>query len=284
MNQCSNTEIAYRRDLIGKGIEDMKKLNRRQFVTESAAVAGTLAAGMAMPGIAHAADDSWGDLTGKLLFDGEAPERKKVVVDKDVECCGEFDIRDESLMVGKDGGLQNVYIYVRSRGVAVCPDLEEQVEERLELDNLHCIFVPHCMAIWSTKQEFHIVNSDPVAQNVAFNPLLDKPANIVIPVDGDATWKFNRAQRIPVPIACNYHPWESAYILPLDNPYVAITGEDGSFTIPKLPVGELEFQVWHERVGYLDTEDWPKGRMKITIQAGTNDLGTIKLPPSTIQK
>jgi hypothetical protein len=262
----------------------MTKLNRRQFVKNSTAAAGALAAGLAIPATTHAASDTWGDLTGKLVYDGTAPERKKLVVDKDVECCGKFDIRDESLMVGEDGGLQNVYIYVRTKRVAVCPDLEEQVEKQVLLDNRDCIFVPHCMTVWNSKQEFHIVNSDPVAQNVAFNPLLDKPANVVIPVGGDATWNFKRAQRLPVPIACNYHPWESAYILPLDHPYVAITGEDGSFTIPKLPAGELEFQLWHERVGYLDTKDWPKGRMKTTIQAGTNDLGTIKLAPSALEK
>ncbi len=262
----------------------MTKLNRRQFVKTSTAAAGALAAGLGMPRSASAADDAWGDLKGKLVYDGTAPERKKLVVDKDVECCGKFDIRDESLMVGKDGGLQNVYIYVRTKRVAVCPDLEEQVEKQVLLDNRDCIFIPHCMTVWNSKQELHIVNSDPVAQNVAFNPLLDKPANVVIPVGGDATWNFKRAQRLPVPIACNYHPWESAYILPLDHPYVAITGEDGSFTIPKLPAGELEFQLWHERIGYLDTKDWPKGRMKTTIQAGTNDLGTIKLAPSALEK
>ena len=262
----------------------MTKLNRRQFVTGSSVAAGALATGIALPRFATAADDQWGDLTGRLIYDGKAPERKKLVVDKDVECCGKFDIRDESLMVSKDGGLKNVYIYVRSKRVDICPDIATEAKNQVLLDNRDCIFIPHCMSIWKDCQEFYIVNSDPVAQNVAFNPLLDKPANIVIPVKGDATWTFKRAQRVPVPIACNYHPWESAYILPLDHPYVAITGEDGSFTIPKLPVGELEFQLWHERVGYLDTEDWPKGRLKTTIQAGTNDLGTIKLAPSALEK
>jgi hypothetical protein len=259
----------------------MSKLNRRQFVKGTTAA---LAVGTAMPRAARAAQDAWGDLTGKFVYDGTAPERKKLVVDKDVECCGKFDIRDESLMVGKDGGLKNVYIYVRSKDVSVCPDLENDVKQQVLLDNRDCIFIPHCMAIWAPKQEFHIVNSDPVAQNVAFSPLLDKPANIVIPVGGDATWQFKRAQRVPVLILCNYHPWESAYVLPLDHPYMAVTSEDGSFTIPKLPVGELEFQIWHERVGYLDTKDWPKGRMTTTIGAGTNDLGTVKLAPSNLQK
>ena len=262
----------------------MANISRRQFVAGSAAAAGALASGMAMPRTARGADVAWGDLKGRLVYDGEAPERKKLVVDKDVECCGKFDIRDESLMVGEDGGLQNVYIYVRTKGVAVCPDLKENLEKPVLLDNRDCIFMPHCMSIWAPEQGFHIVNSDPVAQNVAFSPLLDTPANIILPVDGDANWHFKRAQRAPVPIACNYHPWERAYVLPLDHPYVAITGKDGSFTIPKLPVGELEFQIWHERVTYLNTKDWPNGRMKMKIQAGVNDLGTVKLSPSALAK
>ncbi|NLY00595.1 MAG: hypothetical protein GXY83_31245 [Rhodopirellula sp.] len=256
------------------------RISRRQFV------AGAAAGGFFAPAVLRAAAaDKWGDLTGRFVYDGAAPERKKLTVDKDVECCGKFDIRDESLMVADDGGLANVYLYVRDRRVDVCPELAESVEKRVTLDNRDCIFQPHCMTVWTDKQEFFIVNSDPVAQNVAFSPLGDTPANIVLAVDADATWTFRRAQSIPVPIACNYHPWESAYVLPRDNPYVAISAVDGAFTIPKLPVGKkLEFQVWHERVGYLDTPDWPKGRFALEIKPGANDLGVIKLPPKMFEK
>ncbi len=262
-----------------------KRLNRREFVSRSVVTAGTMVAAMNVPAVVRAASsDKWGDLVGRLVYDGSAPPRKKLVVDKDVDCCGKFDIRDESLMVGQDGGLQNVFIYLRTKKPAISPTLEEAVEKQVLLDNLDCIFQPHCMTIWAKKQEFHIVNSDPVAQNVAFTPLLDVPANIVLPVGADATWKFRRAQRVPVPIACNYHPWESGYILPTDHPYVAISKPDGTFRIPKLPVGKLEFQLWQERIGYLDTEAWRKGRFKMTIKPGTNDLGTIKLPPTKFVK
>jgi hypothetical protein len=262
-----------------------QKLNRRQFVAGSTAAAGGVAAGFLVPAYLKGAESNdWANLTGRLIYDGKAPERKKLVVDKDVDCCGKFDIRDESLMVGPDGGLANVFIYVRSRGVRVCPELADTVPKRVTLDNRDCIFKPHCMTIWVDKQEFYIVNSDPVAQNVAFSPLGDVPANIVLPVGGDATWRFRRKQNVPVPIACNYHPWESAYILPREDPYMTVTAADGSFRIPKLPVGELEFQAWQERTGYLDTPQWPKGRFTLTIQPGTNDLGTIKLSPSLFKQ
>ncbi len=55
-----------------------------------------------MPALVRAGDSTWGDLVGRLVFDGKTPQRKKLTVDKDVECCGKFDIRDESLMVAAD--------------------------------------------------------------------------------------------------------------------------------------------------------------------------------------
>ena len=266
-----------------------RKLNRRQFVTRTAAVAAGAAASLHAPTIVRAAaSGKWSDLVGRFVYDGKPGERKKLKVDKDVECCGKFDIRDESLMVGEEGGLGNVYVYVRSRSVDVCPELGETAEKQVLLDNRDCIFIPHCMTIWCEKQEFYIVNSDPVAQNVAFNPLGDVPANIILTPPPDeaatATWKFRRKQNIPVRILCNYHPWEEAYVLPRDNPYATVSAMDGTFRISKLPADELEFQVWHEKVGYLTTPKWSKGRFKMTIKPGVNDLGTIKLPPSMFEK
>jgi len=261
-----------------------KRIDRRRFISITTSAIGVLTTSL-YGGVAHAAEsDGWGELVGRFVYDGTSPQRKKLKVDKDVECCGKFDIRDKSLMVDANGGLGNVFVYVRTKRVTVCPELEHSVSEKVVLDNRDCIFKPHCMTIWYTKQVFEIINSDPVGQNVAFTPILDTPANIVLPVGGKATHTFNRAQTIPAKILCNYHPWESAYILPRDNPYMAISKSDGTFRISKLPVGELEFQVWHERVGYLTTPEWSRGRFKMEIKPGVNDLGTIKCDPSTFDK
>jgi len=257
--------------------------SRRRFVKGTAAATLGVAAGFSVPTIVKAAAaDKWGDLTARFVYEGKAPPRKKLTVDKDLECCGKFDIREESLMVGEDRGLANVYLYVRSRGVAVCPELEERVEKRVLLDNRDCIFIPHCTKIWCAKQEYHIVNSDPVSQNVTFTLLKGRTsASIVLPPapkEGwKATWRFPCEETLPVQIKCSYHPWEEAYVLPRENPYVDISRMDGSLRISKLPVGQWEFQVWHEMVGYLDTPAWKKGRFKMTIMPGVNDLGTIKL-------
>lgn len=265
-------------------------LSRRRLLLGSAAFAGGTALGFAVPHVLLAASGDWGDLVGRIVYDGTPPERPRLKVDKDVDCCGKFDIRDEQIMVGPAGGLANVFVFVRTRKVDVCPELVESLPKQVKLDNRDCIFKPHCLTLWQAKQGLHIVNSDPIAQNVAFSPIGDAPANIVMAAVKDpkepvtADWKFARPQVLPVKIACNYHPWESAHIFPRDNPYVAITGLDGAFRLPKLPVGKLEIQAWQEKAGYLDTSDWPKGRFEVTIKPGTNDVGTIRVPPALLEK
>jgi hypothetical protein len=277
----------------------LPRFTRRRWLAATAAAAAAVQ--FPSPLVLCAGQAEWGDLVGRFVYDGKAPERKKLKVDKDLEFCGKFDIRDESLMVGPDGSLANVFVYVRTPKVPVSPELEGSLPKQVVLDNADCIFKPHCMGIWYAKQEFRIVNSDPIAQNVDFKPTGDTPANIVLPAndakkpaDGksvekpaqkvEATWKFSRAQIAPILIKCNYHPWESGYILIRANPYHAVSAADGTFRIPKLPAGRLELQLWHERVGPLDAPGWPKGRCELEIRPGINELGTMRLASARFEK
>lgn len=272
-------------DYVRESVAMTRRVMRRRFLAGAAGAAAGLGVGWQAPMVLRGAfAQQWGDLTGRLVYDGDPPEREKLVVDQDEDYCCQFDIRDESLMVGEDGGLGNTYVYLRSRNAPVSPELEEAVEERVTLDCHECVFVPHCLVIWYTKQELFVINSDPIADNVAFSPLGDLPVNLVLRAGDTATHRFRRPQTEPVTILCNYHPWELAFILPRDNPYMAITDMDGTFTIPRLPVGDWEFQVWHERVRQLDTAQWRRGRMSVGIRPGVNDLGTIRIAPARLAR
>ena len=70
-------------------------------------------------------------------------------------------------------------------------------------------------------------------------------------------------ERLPGLVDCNIHPWMKGYLLVRDNPYMAVTGNDGSFLIANLPAGEWEFQAWHERSGFVDIGDWRRGHVLI---------------------
>jgi hypothetical protein len=75
------------------------------------------------------------------------------------------------------------------------------------------------------------------------------------------------------------------YLVVPPTPYAAVSDKDGKFEIKNLPAGtQLEFQVWHEGKGYVQKAlvngkdaGWAKGRFKMTIKPGDNDLGDIKV-------
>jgi hypothetical protein len=69
-----------------------------------------------------------------------------------------------------------------------------------------------------------------------------------------------------------------AWILPRENTYCAVSQPNGAFTLEGLPEGEWEFRVWHERSGYVKTENWPQGKFALRVKPEGNDLGDIKLP------
>jgi hypothetical protein len=264
-----------------------RRTSRRHFVRSTLVGAGSLAASIGVTRVGWSAEHR-GELVGRFVCEGPIPPRAKLKIDSDIDCCGQFDIRDESLMVGPDGGLANVFVYARTRGLDVPPDLQASLPSQVKLDNRDCIFMPHCLTLWYSQQTMLVVNSDPVAQNIAFRPLGDAAANFILPpAPGDnveVDWKFNRPQIAPFLVTCNYHSWESAFVLPCENPYFAMSADDGTFRISGLPVGKIEFQCWHERIGYVDSPQWPRGRFQREIQAGTNDLGTIHFAVEKFQK
>jgi hypothetical protein len=65
---------------------------------------------------------------------------------------------------------------------------------------------------------------------------------------------YDRAEKLPVRIKSDIHPWMSAWVLPLDHPWAAVTDEEGRFELPELPPGEYTFKVWHEKAGYIDRQ------------------------------
>ena len=67
----------------------------------------------------------WGSLKGKFVVDGEAGPSAAINVNKDVEFCGKHDLVDETVVVGDDGGLANVVVYIytkRGKSLDVHPD------------------------------------------------------------------------------------------------------------------------------------------------------------------
>ena len=102
---------------------------------------------------------------------------------------------------------------------------------------------------------------------------------------------LQKAEPVPAPVACNVHPWMKAHALVREDPYVAISNEQGEFEIKNIPAGEHEFIFWHEAKGNMRDLKMSagktdrKGRVELEITAdGTLDLGEVKVPVALLGK
>ncbi len=229
---------------------------------------------------AAATGTGWGTLKGRFVFDGSPAAPGKLDINKDIEVCGKHTIVDESLIVGPNKGLANVAVFLRNK-TRVHDDVIAAAKNKVVYDNKGCRFEPHVLAV-AIGQPVVIRNSDPVGHNSNGSPAGDTPFNPLVPANGgEYEYQFKRGQQKGVPVTCSIHPWMKGYILPRDNPYVAVTNDKGEFEIKNLPAGEeLEIQLWHEKAdnGLEADSKWPKGRQKLKVTADqTVDLGEIKV-------
>ena len=233
----------------------------------------------------------WGSLKGRFVVDGKPPKPTPLAVTKDQFCIDKKPV-NEAIVVGEGGALANVVIFIRlpRRGkIEAHPDYQAQLSEPVVLDNNGCSFRPH-IALVRVGQPFIIKNSDPVGHNTKASLVANGQFNVTIAAGQETKTPLNRAENLPLPVNCNIHPWMQGHVLVQDHPYMAATGEDGSFEIKNIPAGKHEFQFWHEAAGYLKAIKYKggvanrQGRADLTIAAGkTLDLGDIKVPANLLK-
>jgi plastocyanin len=230
--------------------------------------------------------EGWANLKGRFVLDGSPPEMPKLDTTKD-PFCGAHPLFDESVVVGKDKGLANVAIFVRTPKIPVHKQYEASAAEQVILDNKDCHFQPHVQKI-RIGQTLLVKNDDPVGhntfaggRNLAFNSLIPSGSSI------DA--KVSAPEPTPVPVSCSIHPWMKGKVVVTPNPYCAISKEDGSFEIENLPAGELEFQIWQENAGWLPVTAAKlkpgsgQGRYIVSLDPNqTVDLGDIVVAAAAV--
>lgn len=189
-----------------------------------------------------------GSLVGTIVLDGPVPKLAPLVgknaskVDSSV-CAAANAIPDESFVVGENGGLANVFVYLTKKPKGI--DIEVP-ESQPFLDQQACIFKPHTLVFWAGV-EFELKNSDKVAHNIDAKPLSNDGFNENMPPGSSVTKTFRLTEALPFQSTCAIHPWMRFYTLVVDHPYVAVTDAEGKFEIPNLPAGKHKFRVFQER-------------------------------------
>jgi plastocyanin len=188
-----------------------------------------------------------GSVQGKISFSGKRPARKPIDMSEEPACVSAHHGRayDESVVVNPNGTLANVFVYIKS-------GLEGKTfpvpATPVTIDQQGCWFHPRVLGI-QTGQVLSVINSDPVTHNIHPLAEINREWNHS-QGEGDPPLarKFLKPE-VMIRVKCNIHRWMRAFIGVVDNPYFAVTGNDGLYEIRNLPPGDYVIGVWQESLG-----------------------------------
>jgi len=186
-----------------------------------------------------------GAVSGVVKFAGAAPKAARLEVSKDRDVCGAHPLYDQSLEVGRGGGIRNAVVTITdiSRGAPLKP------ETQVKFDQRGCEYVPH-VAAFPAGSTVAIVNSDGILHSIhtesTVNPIID-----MAQPGFKKTISVTIAKPEAIKVTCDAHNWMIGWWYVTANPYYAVTGADGRYTIRNVPPGTYMLKVWQETLGTL---------------------------------
>ena len=183
-------------------------------------------------------------LTGTVLVTGTLPKPKKLDVVIDQFACGtEKDAGDLVLSPRKE--LANAVVWIEN-----APDnAAAPHDEKVEVDQKACVFVPRVVVV-PAKGTVFFLNSDKLLHNIHTTPKINAEFTRTQPKNRSIPLTFDKPEIVR--IACDLHPWMTAWVVVAAHPYYAVTGTDGQFAFD-VPPGQYKLKVWHERLGTVET-------------------------------
>lgn len=202
-------------------------------------------------------------VTGKVMFRGEKPKAAAIDMAADPVCAGLYaDGRmHEKVVVSDNGGLAHVFVSL----TGVPDERYKAPDTSVLLDQRGCMYEPHVFGVMA-KQEIEILNSDDTLHNIHAVPRKNKEFNVGMPEKGMKITKEFKKDEDAIQIKCDVHPWMVAWCFSMEHPYFAVSGTDGSLTLPVegLPDGEYGVRLWHETLGEATT--------KVTVAGGSGSF------------
>ncbi len=203
-----------------------------------------------------------GSITGTVKLSGTPPHMRGIDMSKDPYCSkahASDPAKMETVIVGKDQGLQNVVLYI-SQGLSPA-DAAQKPSTTPVFDQKGCMYSPHVMAL-DAGQEFKVTTSDQTAHNIhpEPNPMTGNiPWNRSQPPGAPPITQTWKSEEVAIPVKCNIHPWMHGWHVVVKGPY-ATTDENGSYTIHNVSPGSYTVTAWQEELGTQTA--------KVTVAAG----------------
>ena len=198
------------------------------------------------PAGARRVDESTtGRISGRIIFAGAPPASMPIDLASDPACAREGSGLTTEDLVVKDGGLANVFVYVKD---GLSGYYFDAPTDAVKVDQQRCRYVPHVFGA-QTGQPIEVGNSDPTLHNVHAMAEANPGFNYGQPMKGMKNTSTFQAPEVMVRFKCNVHPWMTAYAGVLEHPYFAVTAEAGTFELKNVPPGTYTIEAWHEKLG-----------------------------------
>jgi|SRR5580704_662199 hypothetical protein len=202
-----------------------------------------------------------GSIAGTVKFSGTAPHMRGIDMSKDPYCVKQHEnspVNLENIVVGSDGGLQNVVLYISDgltgNEATAVPSTQPTFDQK------GCQYIPHVLAM-DADQKFQVISSDQTTHNI--HPLPNA-------MTGNIPWNKSQPPGAPpivtswktpemISVKCNIHPWMHGYFAVVKGPY-ATSDKSGAYTIHGVPPGSYTVTAWQEELGTQTA--------KVTVAAG----------------
>ena len=201
-----------------------------------------------------------GGVKGSIKLEGTPPPSQTINRRSDVYCDQLGEAKTQNFVVS-DGGLQNVFVYVKD-GLG---DMKFPVPTTpAVLDQKGCTYTPRVFGI-QAGQPLEILNSDETLHNVHALPMNNREFNRGQALKGLKHTQVFTAAEVMIPFKCDVHAWMSAHVGVMAHPFFAVSKADGTFEISGLPPGTYTIEAWHERLGTQSQKVTIAGRQAQTV-------------------
>jgi plastocyanin len=188
-----------------------------------------------------------GNIHGTVKFTGAAPAPEPLDMSDEPTCVQAHGGKPmkQLAVVGPDGGLANVFVYVKE---GLDASLKFPAGEPAVLDQSGCEYKPHVLAL-SAGEQLTVRNSDTFLHNINATPTANRGFNRSQPNQGMEFQTAFPTPEVMIPVRCDVHGWMEAFVGVTAHPYHAVTPENGTFALDRLPPGSYVVEAWHERFG-----------------------------------
>jgi plastocyanin len=187
-----------------------------------------------------------GAIVGRVSFEGTPPANPRVKVSGDPVCVrANADGMTFEHYVVKDGGLDNVFVYVKAGLGSYHFDIPS---EPVKVDQQGCRYVPYMLGA-RVGQPVEISNSDETTHNVHSLPETNREFNYAQFKRGQKNVETFTVAEVMIPLKCDLHGWMRAYLGVVEHPYFAVTADGGKFELKNVPPGTYTIEAWHEKAG-----------------------------------